>query len=191
MAISVDLFILWIVTWFSYRFQMVLDGLCVRLSSLVTWLASIYDTTRYGSVEVSGNPHNVPCSGSCICWCLYIICCLLMTLLLNVIHPFYQSMVGLYHLIHGILRITPSLPRAVIYHLVGSCCPLILKCPLTWWVIVPFLFILLSTFWKVRGLGSHTVGSWYLSTTQVFIMATLAPVLMRLLTPTALPLTSI
>ena len=147
------------VIWVSYRFQIVLDGLCVRWSSLAIESSLIYDMTRYGSVGVSGSPHSVPSGGSCVCWCSYIICCFLMTWLLNVICPFYQFIVGLYLLIHGILRITLSLPKSATYHLVGSFYSLILKCPSTWWVIVPFLFILSSTFQKVRGLGNYTIGN--------------------------------
>ena len=118
MAISVDLSILWTVTWFSHRFWIVLDRLCVQLSFLVIWPASIYNMVRCGNVEGSGNPHSVPCGGSCVCWCLHIACCFLMTLSLNVMHLFCQSMIGLYCLIHGIPRITSSLPRSATYHLV-------------------------------------------------------------------------
>ena len=191
MAILVDLFVFQITAWVSHRLQIALDGLCVKWSSLTIESSLTYDMTRYGSMEVSGSPYSIPSGGSCVCWCSYIICCFLMTWSLNVIHPFCQFMVGLYLLIHGIPRIASSIPKSATYYLMGSLCSLILKCPSTQWVIIPFLFILSSAFQKVRGLGNCTVGNQYLSTTQVFIIATSAPVSIRLLTPMALSLTLI
>ena len=159
MAISVNLFIFWMVVWVSHKFQIALDRLCVRPLPLTIESFSMYDMTRYGSVVVLGSPHNVPSGGSYIYWCSYIICCFLMAWSLNVMCLFCQFIRGLYILIHSILRIASSLPRSATYYLVGSLCPLIPRCPSTLWVIVPFLFILSSMSQKVRGLGNCTVGN--------------------------------